>query len=243
MCLFPYHHANGKRRALLFATLISSVSISWRWLPAGVRTSPQRSRSTPFHAAPPHPWYASREASPNINVAVGPKVIAQRRSKKWKLSDVVAAAEIRNFVFRDIDVMLFFSHVRLVYPLAQAVSLSEQSKDRKMNLRCQDKPGKGNLNVIQSSHAIARWSSLGAARKALHIEEGGYIEVRVSQDSLIFTPMKLADKSLAYFWSPEWQAAEREVGDDIASGRVREFGKKKDRANKWPCLSYPSSDF
>ncbi len=66
------------------------------------------------------------------------------------------------------------------------------------------------------------------ARRALHIEEGDYVEVRVSEDSLILTPKKLIDKSQAYFWSPEWQAAEREASEDIALGRVREFKKADD---------------
>jgi AbrB family looped-hinge helix DNA binding protein len=67
-----------------------------------------------------------------------------------------------------------------------------------------------------------------SARRALHIEEGDYVEVRVSEDSLILTPKKLIDKSQAYFWSPEWQAAEREASEDIASGRVREFERADD---------------
>lgn len=67
-----------------------------------------------------------------------------------------------------------------------------------------------------------------AARRALHIEEGDYIEVRVNEDSLVLTPKKLIDKSQSYFWSPEWQAAEREASEDIASGRVREFEKAGD---------------
>lgn len=67
-----------------------------------------------------------------------------------------------------------------------------------------------------------------SARRALHIEEGDYVEVRVSQDSLILTPKKLIDKSQAYFWSPEWQAAEREASEDIVSGRVREFARVDD---------------
>jgi AbrB family looped-hinge helix DNA binding protein len=66
------------------------------------------------------------------------------------------------------------------------------------------------------------------ARRALHIEEGDYVEVRVSEDSLILTPKKLIDKSQAYFWSPEWQAAEREASEDILFGRVREFKKADD---------------
>ena len=50
----------------------------------------------------------------------------------------------------------------------------------------------------------------------------------MSQDSLILTPKRLVDKSQAYFWSPEWQTAEREASDDITSGRVREFEKVDD---------------
>ena len=59
-------------------------------------------------------------------------------------------------------------------------------------------------------------------RRALHVEEGDYIEVRVTEDSIVLTPKKLVDKSQAYFWSPAWQAAEREASEDIAAGRVHE---------------------
>ena len=60
------------------------------------------------------------------------------------------------------------------------------------------------------------------ARRALRVEEGDYVEVRVTEDSIVLTPKKLVDKSQAYFWSSEWQAAEREANDDIAAGRIHE---------------------
>ena len=66
------------------------------------------------------------------------------------------------------------------------------------------------------------------ARRALRVEEGDYIEVRVTEDSIVLTPKKLIDKSQAYFWSPEWQAAEREASEDIAAGRVREAKNVED---------------
>jgi len=59
-----------------------------------------------------------------------------------------------------------------------------------------------------------------SCRRATHIEEGDYVEVRVSEDSIILTPKKLIDKSQAYFWSSSWQSAEREASSDIAAGRV-----------------------
>lgn len=61
-----------------------------------------------------------------------------------------------------------------------------------------------------------------AARRALGVEEGDYVGVHVTEDRIILTPKKLVDKSQAYFWSPEWQKAEREASEDIAAGRIRE---------------------
>ena len=62
-----------------------------------------------------------------------------------------------------------------------------------------------------------------SARRQLRVEEGDYMEVRVTEDSIVLTPKTLIDKSQAYFWTPEWQAAEREASADIAEGRVQEF--------------------
>ena len=61
-----------------------------------------------------------------------------------------------------------------------------------------------------------------SARHALHVEVGDYIEVRVTDDSIILTPKKLIDKSQMYFWSESWQGGEREASDDIAAGHVHE---------------------
>ena len=65
-------------------------------------------------------------------------------------------------------------------------------------------------------------------RQAANIEEGDFIEIRVEGDSLILTPKKLIDKGQAYFWTPEWQAAEQEASADIAAGRVWEFDSVED---------------
>lgn len=61
-----------------------------------------------------------------------------------------------------------------------------------------------------------------AVRRAAHVDEGDYLEVRVSGESIVLTPKKLIDKSQAYFWSPAWQDAEREASADIDAGRVCE---------------------
>ncbi len=60
-------------------------------------------------------------------------------------------------------------------------------------------------------------------RREVGIEEGDLIELQVVGDHLILVPKKLIDKSQMYFWTPEWQAAEREAQADIDEGRVKEF--------------------
>lgn len=60
-------------------------------------------------------------------------------------------------------------------------------------------------------------------RRAVGIAEGDLIEVQRVGDDLMLTPKRLVDKSQAYFWTPEWQAAEAQAEADIRAGRVKRF--------------------
>ena len=60
-------------------------------------------------------------------------------------------------------------------------------------------------------------------RRKAHIEEGDLLEAEVRDDEIILRPKKLIDKSQAWFWTKEWQEAERQADEDIAAGRVKEF--------------------
>jgi len=62
-----------------------------------------------------------------------------------------------------------------------------------------------------------------AIRQSLNIQEGDYVEVSLADDRVVLTPKQVVDKSQAYFWSEEWQAAEREAEEDIRAGRVQVF--------------------
>ncbi len=57
-------------------------------------------------------------------------------------------------------------------------------------------------------------------RDALRLEEGDLIEVEEQDGRIIMAPKKLIDADQAWFWSPEWQAGEREAEEDIRAGRV-----------------------
>ena len=62
-----------------------------------------------------------------------------------------------------------------------------------------------------------------SVRRKLGIEEGDIVEVVVDDDKAVLLPKKMVDKSQAYFWTKEWQEAEREASEDIKAGRVKTF--------------------
>jgi AbrB family looped-hinge helix DNA binding protein len=62
-----------------------------------------------------------------------------------------------------------------------------------------------------------------SVRRELGIQEGDIIEVMVNDEKAILLPKKIIDKSQSYFWTKEWQEAEREASRDIAAGRVKTF--------------------
>ncbi len=62
-----------------------------------------------------------------------------------------------------------------------------------------------------------------SVRRKLGIQEGDLVEVVVDDDKAILLPKKLINSSQAYFWTKEWQEAEREASEDIKAGRVKTF--------------------
>ncbi len=62
-----------------------------------------------------------------------------------------------------------------------------------------------------------------SVRRKLGIQEGDIVEVVVEDDKAVLLPKKIVDKSQAYFWTKEWQEAERESSADIKAGRVKTF--------------------
>lgn len=62
-----------------------------------------------------------------------------------------------------------------------------------------------------------------SVRRKLGIEEGDIVEVVVEDDKAVLLPKKIVDKSQSYFWTKEWQEAEKEASEDIKAGRVKTF--------------------
>lgn len=60
-------------------------------------------------------------------------------------------------------------------------------------------------------------------RKALNIEEGDFLDIRVQNGEIVLRVKKLVDKGQAWFWTKRWQEGEAEAEEDIRVGRVYGF--------------------
>lgn len=58
-----------------------------------------------------------------------------------------------------------------------------------------------------------------SVREAAHIEEGTIVEVSVTDEgTVMLRPKVLVDAADAWYWTPEWQAGERDADAEIARG-------------------------
>ena len=65
---------------------------------------------------------------------------------------------------------------------------------------------------------------------ALKLQPGDEVEFEMKGKKAVLVPIKTikVPRDQAWFWTPEWQAKEKEADRDLASGRFREFGKFED---------------
>jgi AbrB family looped-hinge helix DNA binding protein len=60
-------------------------------------------------------------------------------------------------------------------------------------------------------------------RQAARLEEGDPVEVEIVAEGILLRPRKVIDATQAWFWTPAWQAGEREAADDLEAGRSTVF--------------------
>jgi antitoxin PrlF len=60
-------------------------------------------------------------------------------------------------------------------------------------------------------------------RSAARLVEGDLLEAEVTAEGILLRPQKVIDATQAWFWTPEWQAGEREADADRAAGRAETF--------------------
>jgi AbrB family looped-hinge helix DNA binding protein len=60
-------------------------------------------------------------------------------------------------------------------------------------------------------------------RKAARLEEGDPIDVELVPEGILLRPGKVIDANQAWFWTPEWQAGERQADKEAAAGLGERF--------------------
>jgi AbrB family looped-hinge helix DNA binding protein len=66
-------------------------------------------------------------------------------------------------------------------------------------------------------------------REALHVEDGDEIEFQVTEDGhVLMRGLKMIPADQAWFWTPEWQAGEREASVQADRGVVTTYQNSDD---------------
>lgn len=63
-------------------------------------------------------------------------------------------------------------------------------------------------------------------RQALRLKSGDTLEIYVIDGHILMRPAR--DPEQAWFWTPEWQAKEREADEDFQAGRFQSFASVED---------------
>lgn len=58
--------------------------------------------------------------------------------------------------------------------------------------------------------------------RALRLKKGDHLLVRLEGQRLEMVPASLIPKDQLWYWTPEWQAKEREVDEALARGEIKE---------------------
>jgi AbrB family looped-hinge helix DNA binding protein len=65
-------------------------------------------------------------------------------------------------------------------------------------------------------------------REAARIEEGMLVAFEVTPDGVLMRPKVMVDAEDAWFWTPEWQAGEREASAELAAGKGERYDSEKE---------------
>ena len=82
---------------------------------------------------------------------------------------------------------------------------------------------KKNLDVLVKVTSKRQITLSAALCKRLNITEGDHLREKVHDGSIVLEPVAVIDRSQAWFWTPEWQAEERQASADIEADRVFNF--------------------
>ena len=65
-------------------------------------------------------------------------------------------------------------------------------------------------------------------RKRLRLNIGDLLETDIKDGKIVIVPKKTIDAEQAWFWTNQWQGAEKQAQADIRAGRVKKFKNVED---------------
>jgi AbrB family looped-hinge helix DNA binding protein len=65
-------------------------------------------------------------------------------------------------------------------------------------------------------------------RQRARLKDGDLVEIEVTSKGILLRPLRTIDATQAWFWTPGWQAGEREASSDIEARRTTRFGNAKE---------------
>ncbi|MDQ3108041.1 MAG: AbrB/MazE/SpoVT family DNA-binding domain-containing protein [Actinomycetota bacterium] len=77
-------------------------------------------------------------------------------------------------------------------------------------------------------------------RSAAHLEEGDLLDAEITDDGILLRPQKVIDSTQAWFWTPTWQAGEREADADRENGRVETFDSGDELIDQLKSIAKPA---
>ncbi len=76
-------------------------------------------------------------------------------------------------------------------------------------------------------------------RRQARLEEGDLLDAEITDEGILLRPLKVIDSTQAWFWTPEWQAGEREADADLAEGRSQQFASGEELTSGLEALVKP----
>jgi len=78
-------------------------------------------------------------------------------------------------------------------------------------------------------------------RAAARLEEGDLLEAEITDEGILLRPQKVIDATQAWFWTPEWQAGEREADAQEAAGLGGTFNSDEEFLDALRARAKPSA--
>jgi hypothetical protein len=72
-------------------------------------------------------------------------------------------------------------------------------------------------------------------------EDGDLFDAEITEEGILLRPRKVIDATQAWFWSPDWQAGEREADADRPAGRVELIGSGEELGAALRTIAKPAA--